>query len=231
MEPSCVLVTGASGVLGTAVARAFTASGARVLATGFHKPPASTPSIQLDLALADEMPRLNAWLVEQAKRVDVLVHCVGGVRDALVSKMNDEDWKAAFDMNLKSAWLVARAILPRMMKQRSGHLIFVASWGGVVGRFGQSNYAAAKAALVAFTQSLAREYASRDIRANVIVPGVFKSPMMERLTPVQLERLWDGAATSQFADLDETARFIVHLATMRGVTGQVFHLDGRIPPS
>lgn len=231
MELQCSLVTGASGVLGAAVGRAFSASGFKVLGTGFQNPPLFQPSIQGDLTLPSGISRLEKWIHEQTERLDVLVHCVGGVNDALIAKMSTGDWERVLDVNLKSAYLVSRLLLPRMVKQRRGHLIFVGSWGGRVGRIGQANYAAAKAALIGLTQSIAREYAARNVLANCVVPGVFKSPMTEALSPEALERLWEGAALRQFADLDATANFIVHLASMGGVTGQVFQLDGRIVSS
>ena len=229
--PPCVLVTGASGVLGSAVARGFSEKGFKVLGTGCRTAPPFQPSIQLDLTLESEIRRLEPWLGSQTDHVDVLVQCVGGTRDGLISKMNTEDWSRTLAVNLKSAFMISRVLLPRMMKQRSGHLIFVGSWGGRVGRIGQANYAAAKAGLLGLTQSIAREYAARNVLANCVVPGVFKSPMTDALSPEALERLWDGAAMRQFADLGETADFIVHLASMRAVTGQVFQLDGRIAPS
>ena len=99
-----------------------------------------------------------------------------------------------------------------------------------MGRMGQANYVAAKAGATGLMQSIAREYSSRGILANMVVPGVFKSPMTKSLDEQSLERLWDGAALQQFADLKETAEFIVHLAGMRGATGQIFQLDGRIAP-
>jgi len=125
--------------------------------------------------------------------------------------------------------MLSKALIPILVRQRCGHLVFISSWGGIAGRVGQANYSAAKAGLIGFTQSLAREYASRNIRANCIIPGVFESPLLKDLSPEKLNQIWDGAALKEFADLDETARFIVHLSSMKGVTGQVFHLDGRIP--
>ncbi len=227
----CSLVLGASGVLGNAVAQAFAGQSWRVLGTGFRRAPAVQPSFQFDAVQSAEWTRLTAWLDGQTGQLDAAVHCIGLARDGLLARMNGSDWQAVLDANLKSAFLAARALLPLFVKQRRGHLLFISSWAGRVGRGGQANYAAAKAGLSGLAQSLAREYAPRGVRVNVVAPGPFPSPMTEGLTTEERERLWQGAALAEFADLAETARFIVHLAGMRGVTGQIFQLDGRIAPS
>jgi 3-oxoacyl-[acyl-carrier protein] reductase len=226
-----VVVFGASGVLGSAAAESFREKGWKVLATGHKRKPAIEPSIQLDATAGSEMPRLEKWIREHASKVDAMVHCIGSTEDALISKMDDSKWQKTLDANLKSAFLVSKILIPILAKQRSGHLIFIGSWGGCVGRAGQTNYTAAKAGLIALTQSIAREYGSRGVVANCILPGIFRSPMTDAMSPEALEKLLDDGALKRFADLKETSEFIVHLASMKGVTGQVFQLDGRIGPS
>lgn len=227
-EAATALILGASGTLGTALVSAFQEKSWRVLGTGFQRPPEVRPALQFDVTQAAGVASFEAWSREHAPRLDAVVHCIGVAHDSLVTAMTDDQWRAALNVNLKSAYRIAGILLPRLAKQRTGHFIFVSSWAGRTGRAGQSNYAAAKAGLIGLTQSIAREYASRGVLANCIVPGVFRSPMTEKLSPEALERLWNGAALRQFADLGEMARFIEHLAGMRGVTGQVFQLDGRI---
>jgi 3-oxoacyl-[acyl-carrier protein] reductase len=223
-----VLVLGASGVFGNAVAEAFRGKDFQVAGTGYKRAPSFQPSIQLDATKAEEVAKLGKWLDEQKISVDVAIHCIGINRDSLIAKMEEAEWSEVIEANLKSAFLLSKLLVTRFVKQRKGHLIFIGSWGGLVGRAGQANYAAAKAGLVALSKSIAQEYASRGILSNVIIPGVFKSPMTEKLSVEDLEKLWATAAIKQFADSKEMADFVVHLAGMKGVTGQVFQLDGRI---
>ena len=224
----CAVVLGASGALGSAVAKHFAEKGFRVMGTGFRRAPSFQPSLQLDMTQTAEVNCLEDWLREQTPRIDVAVHCVGVARDSVVTKMSDQAWRESLDVNLKSAYRITRLLLPWFTRQRGGHFLFVSSWAARAGRAGQANYAAAKAGLIGLTQSIAREYASRGVQANCIIPGVFRSAMTDTLPPAALERLWSAATIQKFSDLDEIARFIVDLASMRGVSGQVFQLDGRI---
>ena len=229
-ESPSVLILGASGVLGSALADAFPKKAYRVLGTGFRHCPKTQLALQLDATRASEMPKIGKWIDDHTSRLDVVIHCIGIAQDSLLARMSDQEWRQVVEVNLKSAYLLSKLLLPRLVKQGGGRWIFISSWAGRTGRSGQANYAAAKAGLIGLTQSMAREYASRGVVINCVVPGVFKSPMTERLSQTMLERLWGGAALKQFADLNEIVQFIVHLAGMRGVTGQVFQLDGRIAP-
>jgi len=231
-EPSrpVALVLGATGVLGSAVSRAFLTRQFEVIGTGFQHMPQGISGFRFDATSADGVDHLQKWLESRTERIDVAVHGIGANRDAWLMKMSDAEWMNVMQSHLKSAYLLSKMLVTRMMKQRSGHLIFITSWAGLVGRAGQANYSAAKAGVIALAQSIAREYAPRGILANVIVPGVFPSVMTEALNEKQLEALWEDSAMKGFADLNEIAEFIVHLASMKKVTGQVFHLDGRIAP-
>jgi 3-oxoacyl-[acyl-carrier protein] reductase len=228
VELPYVLILGASGALGSSLAQAYEAQGYRVLGTGFRKQVPCERSFVLDVQNSENLKAFIEWVKQQTSRLDSIVYCIGITEDQLIQKMTPSAWQAVLDVNLKGAYQVSQSLLPLLMKQRSGHFIFISSWGGRVGRMGQANYSAAKAGLIGLTQSLAREYSGRGILANCVIPGVFKSPMVESLSPEALDRLWEGAALKQFADLQEISNFIVHLSKMKGVTGQVFQLDGRI---
>lgn len=229
-EGPTVLVFGASGVLGSAVVKAFRQNSWRVIGTGYRHSPQTDLFFQFDATQKNEIHRFEDWIRTNLSQIDVAVHCIGIARDASLPNIKLVDWQDVLNTNLKSAYLLAQMLIKKWISQKQGHLIFVGSWAGVAGRHGQASYAAAKAGLIGLTQSLAREYASRNIRANCIIPGVFPSSMTQNLSHEKLQRLWEGSACARFADLDETSRFIAHIATMRGVTGQIFHLDGRIPP-
>jgi 3-oxoacyl-[acyl-carrier protein] reductase len=226
----CVLVLGQSGALGTAVSRAFSDRGWQVLGTVRRNRPSSPSSLQVDVTQTSDLDRLQTWLKEKTPRLDAVVHCIGNTRDQLIARMSDAEWNECLDVNLTSAFRIARLLLPWFTRQKEGHFVFISSWAGRVGRVGQANYAAAKAGLIALTQSLAREYASRNIRANCIVPGVFESPMTAALSKEALARTLADSATGELTDVRELAAFIVNLAETKDTTGQVFQLDGRIGP-
>lgn len=225
---ACILVLGGSGTLGSAIAARLVEKGSRVLSTGFNQMPKVGEGFQFDCREVPEIDRLMSWIDSRGVTVEGVVHCIGITSDSALIKQSDEQWDRVLDVNLKSAFRLSKAILPKLMKQKKGHFVFISSWSGLCGRMGQSSYSASKAGLIAFSQSLAREYASRGIRSNCIVPGVFESPFTKKLSEDQLQAIWKTSALSGFCDLRETAQFISNLVMMQDVTGQVFHLDGRI---
>jgi 3-oxoacyl-[acyl-carrier protein] reductase len=224
-----IVVFGASGVLGSALCGAFHSVGEKVVGTGFKKAPLRcASSLQLDLADSKSLPELEQWLKSDSWMLDTAIFAVGSTRDGLLVKTSDDDWREVIGSNLKSAFLVARALLPIFVKRKGGQFIFVSSFGGRTGRAGQSNYAAAKAGLHGFVQSLAREYASRGIRANLVIPGVFESPMTGAMTQDSLSKLRKDDLLGQASDPSRIANWIVEFSRHEGITGQIFQLDGRI---
>ncbi|MDD2706591.1 MAG: SDR family NAD(P)-dependent oxidoreductase [Verrucomicrobiae bacterium] len=225
------LILGASGVLGRALAVAFRNAGYRALGTGFRQVPDGDEVFQFDATQTLEIARLAAWVERVAPKLDVIVHAIGGTHDQLVMRMSDQEWHKTLEQNLGSAFRVARAMWGHLAAGGGGQMIFVGSWAGRTGRGGQGAYAAAKAGVIALCQSMAREGAGAGIRVNCVVPGYFPSPMTTGLTPEALARLGADAVKPGFSNVEEMVSFMVHLAGMRGVTGQVFQLDGRIAPA
>ncbi len=166
----------------------------------------------------------------QIERLDLLVNNAGVFRDASLLKMTEEDFDAVLDVNLKGAFLCTQAALKLMSRQREGHIINIGSYSALSGPAGQANYAAAKAGLIALTQSTAKEYGSRNIRANCILPGFLETKMTRHLLEDAewKEHLLSQHTLGRLNTPQDVARFIVMLHSMPAVSGQVFQLDSRI---
>ena len=161
-------------------------------------------------------------------RVDVLIANAGLTRDGALTALSLDDFKEVLDVNLLGTFLCARAALKLMVKQRSGHILLIGSRSARYGTRGQSAYAAAKAGLVGFAQSLAKEYGGRNIRCNVVLPGFLETKMTATLTPARREEVRAEHALGRFNTVENAARFIAMLARLDHVSGQVFTLDSRI---
>jgi NAD(P)-dependent dehydrogenase (short-subunit alcohol dehydrogenase family) len=166
----------------------------------------------------------------QIGRLDLLINNAGVFRDASLLKMSEEDFDAVLDVNLKGAFLCTQAALKLMSRQREGHIINIGSYSALSGPAGQANYAAAKAGLIALTQSTAKEYGPRNIRANCLLPGFLETKMTRHLLE---DAAWKVQLLSQHTlgrlnTPQDAARFILMLHAMPAVSGQVFQLDSRI---
>lgn len=166
----------------------------------------------------------------QIDRLDLLINNAGIFRDASLLKMTEEDFDAVLDANLKGAFLCTQAALKLMSRQREGHIINIGSYSALNGPAGQANYAAAKAGLIALTQSTAKEYGLRNIRANCLLPGFLETKMTRHLLEdaAWKEQLLSQHTLGRLNTPQDAARFIVMLHSMPAVSGQVFQLDSRI---
>ncbi|MFN7561391.1 MAG: SDR family oxidoreductase [Prosthecobacter sp.] len=166
----------------------------------------------------------------QIDRLDLLINNAGIFRDASLLKMTEEDFDAVLDANLKGAFLCTQAALKLMSRQREGHIINIGSYSALSGPAGQANYAAAKAGLIALTQSTAKEYGLRNIRANCLLPGFLETKMTRHLLEDAewKEHLLSQHTLGRLNTPQDAARFIVMLHSMPAVSGQVFQLDSRI---
>lgn len=161
-------------------------------------------------------------------RVDALVNNAGCVRDAALAQMTEDAWDEVVDVSLGGAFRCSRAVLPAMVRARRGHILNVASIAAREGVRGQANYSAAKAGLVGLTLSLAREVGDSGVCVNAVLPGMLRTPMTEGLTPDQVRSQEARSVLGRLNTVEEVARFMVSLAGMSHLSGQVLALDGRI---
>jgi len=230
--PRVVLITGAAGGLGRGLVEAFTREAWRV-AAGWHRTagPAETEAVwpvPLDVTDGAQVRKAVADVVSRWGRLDALVNNAGTTADQLLVRMTEADWDRVLDVNLKGAFRCSQAVIRQMIQQRDGHILNIASYSGRTGARGQANYAAAKAGLIGLTESLAKEVGSRNVRVNAVLPGVLPTPMTAGLSREVRDRFAAANALGRLNTVEEVARFIVFLAEMQNVSGQVFQLDSRI---
>ena len=228
------VVTGAAGGLGAGIVAELARQGWSV-AAGWHRREPNPAvgdvfAVPLDVTDVGSVQQAVDWVLERWGRIDLLVNNAGIVSDALLARMEDPMWDRVLDVNLDGAFRCARAVVRPMMRQREGQILNITSYGGRVGRAGQANYAASKAALFGLTQSLASELGSRNIRVNAVSPGFLKTGLVADLTEEQLATHAAANTLGRLNEITEVARFVVFLAGMRNISGQLFQLDSRVTP-
>ncbi len=232
------LVTGASRGIGAAIADALALAGARVLGTATTVSGAEAITRRLadqggegrvlDVTDSAAVDALIDDIVRQHGALSILVNNAGITRDQLLMRMRDEDWQAILDTNLTSVYRTSKAVLRPMLKARKGRIINIASVVGVTGNPGQSNYAAAKAGIIAFSKSLAREIGSRGITVNVVAPGFIDTDMTRALGPEQRKALEGQIALGRLGVPEDIAKAVLFLASPAAgyITGETLHVNG-----
>jgi 3-oxoacyl-[acyl-carrier protein] reductase len=231
------LVTGASGGIGGAIARALHARGAEVALSGTRAAALEALAAALGARvrvlpcnLAD--PVATEKLVAEAEaalgKLDILVNNAGLTRDTLAVRMKDEDWQTVLDVDLTAGFRLARGALRGMMKRRWGRIIGITSIVGVTGNPGQANYAAAKAGMIGMSKALAAEVASRGITVNCVAPGFIETPMTDALNEAQRQKLLGAIPAARLGTAADVAVSVVFLASEEAayVTGQTLHVNG-----
>ena len=231
------LVTGASGGIGGAIAKALHAQGAEVALSGTREDALKALASELGERAHVTPARLGEdgaaeQLIADATAamggIDILVNNAGLTRDGLAMRMKDEDWDAVINVNLKSAFQLSRACLKGMMKARAGRIISITSIVGVTGNPGQCNYVASKAGLTGMSKSMAQEVASRGITVNCVAPGFIATPMTEALNEKQAEAILSNIPSGAMGGPDDIAAAVLYLASDEAnyVTGQTLHVNG-----
>ncbi|MGE4487942.1 MAG: 3-oxoacyl-[acyl-carrier-protein] reductase [Kiritimatiellales bacterium] len=161
-------------------------------------------------------------------KIDILVNNAGITKDGLLMRMSEEDWDAVMDVNLKGVFLVTKAVIRGMMKQRSGSIVNIASVVGIIGNPGQANYSASKGAVIAFTKTVARELSSRNIRCNAVAPGFIHTKMTDALPEDVRQKMLSNIPMGRFGEPEDVANVVAFLAGDASgyVTGQVISTCG-----
>ena len=241
LDGKCALVTGASRGIGRAVALKLASEGAKV-ALNFAGNEAAANEVRQEIEAAGGQAILvkadvanEAAVQEMVQktadafgRIDILVNNAGITRDGLLARMKEEDWDAVLSTNLKGVFLTTKAVAKLMMKQRAGRIVNMASVVGVCGNAGQANYSAAKAGVIGFTKTIARELASRGVTANAVAPGFIATDMTSVLSDKAKEAALTGIPLGRMGTPEDVAAAVLFLVSDQSsyITGQVLHVDG-----
>lgn len=241
LDGQVAIVTGASRGIGRAVAIALAKVGAKVVINYAGNAEAAEEvrtvitdnggqaiTVKADVADADAVDSLVKQAIDTYGKIDILVNNAGISRDSLLMRMKDEDWDAVMNTNLKGIFYCTKAVTKSMMKQRSGKIINMTSVVGLMGNAGQANYAAAKAGVIGFTKSMAKELASRGITVNAIAPGFIATDMTHGLSEQVKADLEAKIPLSRLGEAEDVAAAVVFLASQSAnyITGQTLNVDG-----
>jgi 3-oxoacyl-[acyl-carrier protein] reductase len=241
LKGKVAIVTGGTQGIGLEIARQFSLQGAEVLLSGRSIEKAKAAADQIsresgqkviavaaDVSRAADVEAMFNNALDSFKHIDILVNNAGITKDNLLIRMSEQDFDEVISTNLKGAFLCSKAVCRPMLKARAGSIINISSVVGLSGNAGQANYAASKAGLIGLTKSLAKELASRGIRANVVAPGFIRTSMTDGLSEEAKEALLKQIPLSRFGEASEIAEACVFLASDRSrfVTGQVLRVDG-----
>ncbi len=240
LENEIVLVTGASRGIGAAIADELASLGATVVGTATSEKGADAITARfkeagqkgcgkvLDVSDKEQVASVISSIAEEFGAISVLVNNAGITRDNLLMRMKEDEWDDIISTNLSSVFHTCKACMRGMMKARRGKIINIASVVGVTGNAGQANYAAAKAGIIGFGKSLAREVGSRNITVNTVAPGFIVSDMTNALPEEQREALQGEIALGRLGDPKEIAHTVAFLASDKAdyITGQTLHVNG-----
>ena len=235
-----VLVTGASRGIGQAIAINLGEAGATVIGTATSEEGAKNISktfsinsilgkgMKLDVTDNNQITDLLKAVTDEFGSVDILVNNAGITRDNILVRMKEEEWDEIINTNLSSVYKMSKAVLRGMMKKKAGRIISITSVVGSMGNSGQANYAAAKAGIMGFTKSLAREVGSRGITVNTVAPGFIQTDMTDALSDEQKKALSSQIPMDRLGTVDEIAQTVLFLAGESGsyITGQTLHVNG-----
>ena len=235
-----VFITGAAQGIGKAIAVGMAKEGANVAIADTNIEKAETTAheieaigvkglaIKLDVSKQSEVALAFEAFIKKFGRLDILVNNAGITRDALVLRMKDDDWDTVVDINLKGTFLCSKEAVKLMTKQQYGKIISISSVVAFTGNPGQANYSASKAGIVGLTKTIAKEYATRGIRANAVAPGFIQTSMTEAIPEKIKEEMKRSIPLGLFGTPEDVAMAVIFLASRDAdyITGQVFHING-----
>ncbi len=240
-ENKVALITGAARGIGKAIAKKFAENGYNVvinyvsaktdiktLTKEFEDLGVKALLVKADVSNKEEAEGLVNQTIEKFGKIDVLVNNAGITKDNLLMRMSEEDFEKVLDINLKGTFLITKFATKYMMKKRCGSIVNLASVVGVAGNAGQCNYSASKAGVIGFTKSIAKELASRNIRANAVAPGFIKTDMTDVLSDNVKENINSQIPLKRMGTAEEVAKLVYFLGTAESsyITGQVINVDG-----
>ena len=240
-EEKVVFVTGGSRGIGKEVATKFAENGYNIvinyvsdktdveaLKNEWEEKGIKTLILKADVTKADEVDMVVKEAIEKFGKIDVLVNNAGITRDNLLMRMSEEEFDRVIETNLKGTFIVTKAVTKYMMKKRAGSIVNLSSVVGVAGNAGQCNYSASKAGVIGFTKSIAKELASRNIRANAVAPGFIETDMTAVLSDAVKEGIHNQIPLKRMGSAKEVANLIYFLGSEQSsyITGQVINVDG-----
>ncbi len=230
-----VLVTGGTRGIGRAIAEAFKSAGATVYITGTSEERTkqvaeelNVKGLKMDVTNKEEVKKGVEEILKAEGKIDILINNAGITKDALFIRMKDEDWDAVINTNLNGVYNVTKAVVPAMVKQKSGNIINISSVVGFTGNVGQVNYSSTKSALLGFTKSLAKELGGRNIRVNCIAPGYITTDMTKKIPEKIKKELLKSIPLRREGSPEEIANVCLFLASDMAsyITGTVIHVNG-----
>ncbi|MAJ14015.1 MAG: beta-ketoacyl-ACP reductase [SAR116 cluster bacterium] len=232
-----VLLTGATGGIGNEIAHQMSSLGAKLILTGTKKDrlndlsnklPNESDFIVSNLNTNENVQNFSDELENKNYIIDILINNAGITKDNLFLRMKEDEWSSVLNLNLNSTAFLTQKIIKGMIRRKSGRIIFITSIIGHSGNPGQSNYSASKAALTAFSKSIANEVASRGITCNCIAPGFIKTPMTDKLTEDQQNQILKTIPVSRFGTAEDIASACVYLSSDEAsyITGSTIHING-----
>lgn len=240
LKDKVAVITGGARGIGKEIATLFASVGADIVLCDINEDLLNSAKTELqnykkdvaifkvDVTNSAEVDSMVEKTLDKFKKIDILINNAGIIRDGLLIRMKDADWDAVLNVNLKGTFNCTRAISRVMMKAHSGKIVNIASIIGIIGNAGQANYAASKGGIIAFTKSIAKELASRNINVNAIAPGFIKTDMSATLTPERQEAMLKLIPLSRFGVARDVANLALFLVSEESsyITGQAIQVDG-----